>query len=96
APVQDEPNLPEGYVIEKKISSRTRHARIQTDDYADHRNISVGLFGKLQRLMHCKKEKGLSKLPNEGRKPELHILSWECIASLMNANPWLLLLNLGT
>ncbi|GKE90763.1 hypothetical protein Tco_1571858, partial [Tanacetum coccineum] len=119
APVQDEPDLPEGSVIEsydiifnlleynetkgisrhlavkrsirrrlvQPSSSRTWHARIQTDDYAGRRNTSVGLFGKLQRVMHCEKEKGLSKSPNEGRKPELHILSWECIASLMNANP---------
>ncbi|GKC46734.1 hypothetical protein Tco_1064456 [Tanacetum coccineum] len=130
APVQDEPDLPEGndhsdiddyldclrsdsseedYVCSlisaspfclattiltltavQPSSSRTWHARIQTDDYAGRRNTSVGLFGKLQRVMHCQKEKGLSKSPNEGRKPELHILSWECIASLMNANPWLL------
>nr|GEZ31423.1 hypothetical protein [Tanacetum cinerariifolium] len=39
--------------------------KIQIEDYADRRNTSVGLFGKLQHVMHWEKERGLSKLPKE-------------------------------
>ncbi|GKB46565.1 hypothetical protein Tco_0897318 [Tanacetum coccineum] len=51
--------------INQPSSSRTWPARIQIEDYADRRNTSVGLFGKLQRVMHYEKERGLSKLPKE-------------------------------
>ncbi|GJZ20837.1 hypothetical protein Tco_0557427 [Tanacetum coccineum] len=118
APIQDEHDLPEGSIIEdhsdidddldclriQPSSSRTWHARIQTDDYADRRNTSVGLFGKLQRVMHCEKEKGLSKSPNEvslKNKKEAcqgshflkhqlvpHTSSWYTRYSGMSANPY--------